>query len=160
MGASLTITLTEIDDQEPQPVLGGRALGYPCAFTSEIGGGPALLAGRGRPGTNLLGAPLEVELAPEAVEALRSPADEPDLAPGGGYRLEPLPGRPGDFRATGRIVSLVWLDDLQEDALLEVLIGPALFSFPAEGLGEAGLEWGGWLSFTLRRLVLEPRQPD
>jgi hypothetical protein len=65
---------------------------------------------------------------------------------------------PGDYRAKGRTVSLVWLDDEQQDAVLEVLVGEDIFSISAESLGEAPVGFGEWVSFTIHNLTLiEPK---
>jgi hypothetical protein len=65
---------------------------------------------------------------------------------------------PGDYRAKGRTVSLVWLDDEPQDAVLEVLVGEDIFSISAESLGEAPVGFGEWVSFTIHNLTLiEPK---
>jgi hypothetical protein len=143
----MLVTLSDLDLSSPQPLRGGAAIGYPCRFESELGGGPALLAARpdGMEGTP--GSQLNARLLPEAVNNLR-PLPVSEKA---GPCLRPLPA--GDFDAVGKVASILWLDDEQEHGVLEILLGEELLSVPLESDG-TDLTYGEWVAFRMHRLVL------
>ncbi len=144
----MRVTILDLDLSRPQPVLGGKAVGFPCRFTSELGGGAAFLALP--PGEPLDGAGREcdVRLLPEEITGLRPLAAQAAPTPA----LSPSEA-PGDFEAVGMATSILWLDDEQEHGLLEVQLGEERLSIPLEGEGD-DLDYGQWVAFRLRRLVL------
>jgi hypothetical protein len=144
----MLVTLSDLDLSNPQPLRGGAAIGYPCRFESELGGGPALLAARPDGMERTPGSRLKARLLPEAANTLRPlPASEK-----AGPSLRPLPSA-GDFEAVGKVASILWLDDEQENGVLEILLGEELLSVPLESDG-TDLTYGEWVVFQMQRLVL------
>jgi len=144
----MRVTIHEIDLSRPQPVLGGSTVGFPCRFTSELGGGAAVLALP--PGEAVNGAAREydVRLLPEEISGLRPLAEGEAAAPA----LAPAAAA-GEFEAVGLATSILWLDDEQEHGVLEVQVGEERLSIPLEGEGD-DLDYGQWVAFRLHRLVL------
>lgn len=144
----MQITILELDLFSPQPVLGGTAVGFPCRFTSNLGGGEALFSGQSARGEGQQAGPIEVRLQPESIVELRplaaQKAGQPSLTPA---------CEPGDFDAVGKLTSILWLDDEQENGFAEILIGDELLSVPLES-DVSDLTYGEWVSFRMRRLVL------
>jgi hypothetical protein len=143
----MRITLLAVDTHRPQPARGGQAVGYPCRFRSEWGAGEALFVPAG-PAAETAGRELDARLEFEGISGPQpqEPGEEP------AYRLEPL-STPGDYRLTGVVLSILWLDDEGELALLEARVGDEVLSLPLNGAAEDGLEYGAWASFTLHGLT-------
>ena len=145
----MIITLEHIERSSPQALPNVSALGYRCRFTSESGSGQALFVSATPDLEACLGKPLAVETMLSGLadfEALAAPPDEPD-------GLAALP-TPGDYRATGKVNAIVWLDDEMENALIEAAVGECRFTFPSEAAGHADLDYGQWLRFTIHGLIL------
>jgi hypothetical protein len=145
----MKIELHSIDLKNHQPFQEGPGIGYWCEFESPLARGSGLFIPRGPFTESYEGKSIQVQVMAESISDVQPLSDEE----AGAFQFVPL-GSPGDYRAEGRVVSLVWLDDDQEDAMLEVLVGEDLLSFPASSLDEAPIEFGGWVSFTIHQLVL------
>lgn len=148
----ILVTILEVNFLKPQAAGEGNATGYLCQFQSELGGGAALFvpaSSRADP-AQVLVQPVMVELEAEAIQGLQTLAEAGQPAPG----LAPL-DQPGDFTAVGMVRSIVWLDDAYENSVLEVQVGPALFSIVSTNeIGSQDLDYGQWVSFQLRGLRL------
>ena len=124
--------------------------GYLCRFTSALGEGKALLVPGAVEAAALAGQEIMVSARVERISGLRPlPKGEP-AAP----RLAAL-DVPGNFTATGQVRSVVWLSDEAEDAIVEVQVGPLLFSVEAGEEG-ANLEYGEWVQVRLEQMTLYP----
>jgi hypothetical protein len=62
--------------------------------------------------------------------------------------LSPLP-TPGDFIGTGKIVSVVWLEDAGEYSVIEVLLDDSIFPVSPEVIGDLELRCGNNGTYTL-----------
>lgn len=144
----LPITINALELHKPELVPGSRAIGYWCEFVSELGSGSALFVPAGRAPAELPGKTVVVTLSQAAVSAM-TPLPEGALR----GRLEPL-ATPGDFQAEGQIRAITWMDDEQENALVEVVCGPCHFTFTAAESGLDDPEFGQWVRLELQGLTL------
>ncbi|HEX7973214.1 MAG TPA: hypothetical protein VF498_02305 [Anaerolineales bacterium] len=148
----MLVTLQELDLKNPQPVAGGKAIGYGCKFQSELGAGTAFFVPSSSRASleELLAQSIYVEVEAEAFQGFQLISEPDNLSP----QLIPL-DNPGDFTAVGIVRSIVWLDDAYEDSVLEVQVGTGLFSITStHEIGSRDLDYGQWVTFHIRGLSL------
>ncbi len=146
----MQITLLKLDLNAPQLVLNGRATGFSCEFQSAIGGGKAIFIPAKDKGFIVeMPRQAEVALGGEELYALKAI----QIIESEQFKLSPLP-TPGDFTASGKIASVVWLEDAGEYSVIEVLLGDSIFLVSPEMIGDLELEYGQPVSFRIHHLLL------
>ncbi len=147
----MEIILRELRTSQPVPIpkaiTGGY--GYWGKFHSDLTDGEAVFVLSSPDPGSLLGMTLEVWVSQVTI------ADFQVLPQGEAKaQLTPL-AMPGDYRATGMVTSILWLDEEDwEQAVIDVMVGPCKFSLRAQEIGEeVDLEYGQWVSFVVKRLT-------
>ncbi len=146
----MQVKLLKLDLNSPQVVLDGRATGFWCEFQSVIGGGRAIFIPAVDKGAiSEMPRQAEVALGGEELSGLKAIQIMEDEQ----FKLSPLP-TPGDFTATGKIASVVWLEDAGEYSVIEVLLGDSIFPVSPEMIGDLEVEYGQPVSFRIHQLLL------
>jgi hypothetical protein len=144
----MKIKISELDPARTIPAPGQGGIAYPCVFETDYGGGRSLLIPGQRDPADLPGRPVSASPVYRAISAVEI------LSPGSTheYQIAPLHDS-GSFQLTGKINSFVWLDDEGSSSVVEVLVGPWMFSFVAVEDQVEEYEYGMWVRFQIEDLA-------